>query len=481
MVTYPTFISSGTMGERLTNKDRDQIEKWIGTGPKTFTLLYAITKDKCDVTVFHKKCDGQGPTVTVLYNDKESVYGGYSPITWNSVISAYGSSSEAFLFQLYHDGKQKPSKFELKAGQYHYAVCNQTNIGPTFGAGHDLHTFSGTINRSGSVFPLNGYAGFGNSYDMQGVSADDIHNGNLNVTELEVYKVTYDEDKERKPWRELDNWNTKELEKLKEDILTFKPSPDLNFKEARIAMIGPVGAGKSSFYNTIDSIFRGRITQRACSGSAEQSVTTGYIPYSVRTDNGDSPKFILCDTPGLEESAGLEVNECSYLLDGNLPNFYLFNRKSPFTSKADNFEEDPTTQDRIHCVVFVLDATTLDVVSSKVVEKMKNFQRIMNEREIPQLIVLTKVDKLCKDVQKDISFTYKSWVVEEHVEKASQLLGLRRSNVLPVKNYEEETTLDININILTLLALRKILDSTEDYMHNLLDRQKFGQMKICEK
>lgn len=56
--------------------------------------------------------------------------------------------------------------------------------------------------------------------------------------------------------------------------MTFKPMPDLDVSEARILMIGPVGAGKSSFYNTINSIFRGRITQKAGSGCAEQSLTT---------------------------------------------------------------------------------------------------------------------------------------------------------------------------------------------------------------
>lgn len=468
------------MGERLTNKERDQIETFIGTGPKSFQLLYAISRDGCDSKKFHEKCDEQGPTVTVLYNENGSVYGGYNPSNWNSASNAYNASNEAFLFQLHFSGKEKPMKFPLNKGQSYCATYNKTSYGPTFGGGHDLHTFSGTINLSGTSFPLNGYASFGTSYDMQDVVADDIHNGNLNVIELEVYKVTYDENKVRKPWRNLDSWDGKELERLKEAILAYRPTPDLSFNEARVAMIGPVGAGKSSFFNTIDSIFRERITRRACSGSAEQSITAGYVPYSIRLNSGDSPKFILCDTPGVEESAGLDVNDCSYLLDGHIQNFHLFNQEETVTPKADQFQTDPT-QDRIHCVVIVLDATTLDVVSDKVIEKIKKFQRLMNEREIPQLIILTKIDKICKDVERDVSFTYKSWDVEEHVEKASQLLGLRRSNILPVKNYEEETKLDINVNILALLALSQILDTVEDYMHNLLDRQKFGQMTLKEK
>ncbi|XP_045169930.2 interferon-induced protein 44-like [Mercenaria mercenaria] len=467
------------MGERLNHQDKDQLEKWIGTGPKTFTLLYAITRDGCNSRVFHEKCDGQGPTVTVLYNAKGSVYGGYSPMSWNSSSNSNSSCTEAFLFQLYHNGNRKATKFELKPGQYYNAVYNNVEYGPIFGGGYDLKTFSSNVNRSGSDFHLNGSANFGYTYEMHGIGANDIHNGDLHVTELEVYKVIYDENKPGTPWRELDNWNTRGLARLKEDILSFRPPPGLNIDEARIVILGPVGAGKSSFFNTIDSIFRGRITQRACNGSSAQSVTTAYTPYSVRLDSGSSPKFILCDTPGLEESDGLDVDECSYLLDGNIPDFYLFNQNSPISPNAEEFRVNPTTQDKIHCVVFVIDASTLEAVSSIIVDKMKNFQRTMNDREIPQLIVLTKVDKLCEDVQKDISFTYRSWKVKEHVDKASELLGLRPCNVLPVKNYEKETRLDININMLSLLALRKILDLAEDYMDNLLDRQTFGQMKIC--
>ena len=64
------------------------------------------------------------------------------------------------------------------------------------------------------------------------------------------------------------------LNELTEDIVSFKPIPDFKVTDARILIIGPVGAGKSSFFNSINSIFRGRITQKACSGSAEQSLTT---------------------------------------------------------------------------------------------------------------------------------------------------------------------------------------------------------------
>jgi hypothetical protein len=97
---------------------------------------------------------------------------------------------------------------------------------------------------------------------------------------------------------------------------------------------------------------------------------------------------------------------------------------------------------------------------------------------IPQLILMTKVDKLCDYVQKDVSKVFYSSNVEQAVDKASQLLGLRRANVLPVKNYENEAELDDNVDILSLLALRKMLHCSEDFMLNMKHREKNVQVEM---
>jgi hypothetical protein len=178
------------MGGKLTDQDMDQLEQWIGTGPKTFTLLYAITRDGCNATTFHQKCDNQGPTVTVLYNQQGSVYGGYAPVSWNS-SGGYTNTSTAFLYQLRSNGNKKATKFSLKAVNYPYSLYNDASYGPCFGGGYNLHTFSNTVNTSGTYFALNGTTGaIENGYDLQGFSRAQINDGNMNVIDLEVYKVT---------------------------------------------------------------------------------------------------------------------------------------------------------------------------------------------------------------------------------------------------------------------------------------------------
>ena len=68
------------MTGRLSDDHMDQLESFIGTGPKTFRLLYSFTRDGCGNQPFHSKCDNQGPTVTVLYNPQGCVYGGYTSL-----------------------------------------------------------------------------------------------------------------------------------------------------------------------------------------------------------------------------------------------------------------------------------------------------------------------------------------------------------------------------------------------------------------
>ena len=178
-----------SMAERLTNAFQRQLEEWIGSGPKTFTLLYSISKDGCNNTTFHQKCDNKGPTVTILYNAQGSVYGGYTSVPWNTGRNGnYDVDASAFMFRLQYNGTKATCKFPCINPAN--AIYQNTNYGPIFGGGHDLCTFNGTINKSGDTFALNGSFGINKGFSSQGVPANEINNGTMAVVELEVYQVT---------------------------------------------------------------------------------------------------------------------------------------------------------------------------------------------------------------------------------------------------------------------------------------------------
>ena len=175
------------MPGKLSNKLMDQLEQWIGSGPKKFDLIYNITTDGCIATTFHQKCDNQGPTVTVLYNQQGSVYGGYTAVSWDQ-SGSYKDDANAFLFRLQYSGSAVTNKFP--SSNSGYSVYCAGGHGPTFGSGHDLRTFTNSINSSGGYFALNGGIAMNNEYSSHGITNDQINNGTMNVIELEVYRVT---------------------------------------------------------------------------------------------------------------------------------------------------------------------------------------------------------------------------------------------------------------------------------------------------
>eukprot|EP00105_Crassostrea_gigas_P032065 XP_011454941.1 PREDICTED: interferon-induced protein 44-like [Crassostrea gigas] len=457
------------MPELLQKSYKKQLVTWIGK-PCHFRLLYKISRDGCSAPTFHQKCDGQGATVTVLYNTNKTIYGGYLSQSWDS-DGEYIDDSDAFLFRLQYNGSSNPLKFPVI--QTDNAGYGNNGYGPTFGGGHDIQTFSGTISNSGRCFSLNGYFGLGSSYNLNGQNEQTITNNSLQVTDLEVYRVIDGPGKKipDKPWREHDAWTTETVHAQKKSLLAYKPLTETNVGAANILLIGQIGAGKSSFFNSVNSIFRGKISSKACSGSFEHSVTTMYRQYKVKDfSNGKFLNFRLCDTRGFEEEFALDAQEISFILDGNIPDRYQFNPLVPFTPDTPGYIKDPNLKDKIHCVAFVIDGSTVDVMSDKVQKQMKDLQVRMNHRGLPQVVFLTKLDKICPDVHIDVKNTFTSIAVCDAVEKVADVMGLPRAHVLPVKNYESETRLKTTVDILLMEALQRCLDFADDYMDEQLDK-----------
>ena len=180
------MTSTGRMSGKLKEVQMDHLEQWIGGGPKKFDLLYAITRDGCDPNVFHQKCDNQGPTVTILYDQKESIYGGYTSVSWHQ-NNNWEADGSAFLFCLQSKGNKALCKYSSRNPTDHAVACDR-NHGPWF---KGLETFKGKIDVNAGHYSLNGNtSGWNESYNCLGVSADDFTDGSLIVTELEVYKLT---------------------------------------------------------------------------------------------------------------------------------------------------------------------------------------------------------------------------------------------------------------------------------------------------
>uniref|UniRef100_A0A8W8LPR2 TLDc domain-containing protein n=1 Tax=Magallana gigas TaxID=29159 RepID=A0A8W8LPR2_MAGGI len=369
----------------INKEEMETLHDMIGGGKFKFTLLYKVSRDGCNAWTFHTKCDSQGPTITVIYNTKDTVYGGYTSQSWLGAGAEFGAHDEkAFLFQVRYNGKSVNNKFQIKADKYPNATACHHSLGPVFGKGDPaMPFFSGKVNASNGVF--NFTAGkIGNIYDMKSTDIATFTNDSTDVRDLEVYKVDDGELQQSfNCWRITPKFDNQYLQNLKRDVEEYTPLEETNVDQVKILLTGQVKAGKSSFINTIISIFKGAISSQAPSGSTGKSLTTKFKNYDVKKGRKGQPmNFKLCDTKGLEIDDGIDPVEFCYILDGNMPD----NADSP------GFVSIPSLKDKIHIVVIVMDATSIDIFPPAIVEKLKVLQAKVNQRGIPQVVLLTQID-----------------------------------------------------------------------------------------
>lgn len=84
--------------------------------------------------------------------------------------------------------------------------------------------------------------------------------------------------------------------------------------------------------------------------------------------------------------------------------------------------------------------------------------------------MLTKIDKICPEVDDDITKTYTSTAVCDAVNRAAEITGLPSAHIFPVKNYVSEPNLKIALDILIMKALKRCLEFADDFMDEQLLR-----------
>ncbi|GAB1288239.1 Interferon-induced protein 44 [Apodemus speciosus] len=193
---------------------------------------------------------------------------------------------------------------------------------------------------------------------------------------------------------------------LLQALRNYKPYGDL-VQQTRILLLGPTGAGKSSFVNSVKSVFRGSITHQALVGCDENGISDKYRTYSIMSKDNSAPlPFVLCDSLGLGENAGLHTADVGHILKGHTPDRYQFDSMKPITPKHLNYIHDPLLKDRIHCVVFVFDINSFELLSCELVAKIKQIRRDLIKDGILHLALLTHVDSLDQITKEDLSDIY---------------------------------------------------------------------------
>lgn len=268
----------------------------------------------------------------------------------------------------------------------------------------------------------------------------------------------------------LDTRKMKGVAKLQESLLsairTYKPSRDLEF--IRILLLGPIGAGKSSFFNSVKSVFRGHVTHQALVGSDRTGISELYRTYSIKDGkDGKSLPFILCDSMGLSERKGLCMDDIPYILKGHVPDRYQFNFMKPITPGHSNYIDFPLLEDRIHCVAFVFDANSIEQLSDEMVAKIKKARREVVKCGVVHVVLLTCVDSMDLIMEGDLIDIYKCMPVKLKQEEVHKKLGFALSDILVVSNYTSGWELDPIKDVLNLSALRQMLWAADDFLEDL--------------
>ncbi|XP_062411026.1 interferon-induced protein 44-like [Sardina pilchardus] len=276
-----------------------------------------------------------------------------------------------------------------------------------------------------------------------------------------VVVLEYDQD-----WRTIDWGNN---HSIKKSLQEYKPSGQ-GPKHLRILLHGPVGVGKSSIINSINSIFQGQVKVGALSCAlASTSFTKVFKTWKIIDKETGLLPFVFSDIMGLEKEdyKGVHTDDVISILKGHIKDDYKFN-SSPLSKENTNYNSSPTLDDKVHCLVSVLSANSIHLLEEdhKLIKKMRDVREHASDLGIPQVVLMTHVDA-CLLVKNSLKNIYSSKYIKKKMQDCSNKLGVPMNCIFPVKNYSEEIQLDETVNCLILNALKRIVDFADDHVSNL--------------
>jgi hypothetical protein len=166
---------------------------------KQCSLLWRGSRDGFGSKDFHRRCDDHANTLTVILDTKGNIFGGFTPLTWNSWVSnrrqpdeskykKRDSNMKSFLFTLKNPHNIPPRRFALKFREKDQAISCYSERGPCFGYGPpDLMIYDECNTVHYNCTSLGGTyindTGLSNNIVFTG-------SGGFQVEDIEVFKIT---------------------------------------------------------------------------------------------------------------------------------------------------------------------------------------------------------------------------------------------------------------------------------------------------
>jgi len=213
-----------------------------------------------------------------------------------------------------------------------------------------------------------------------------------------------------------------------------------------IYLFGKMGAGKSSFVNSLTTIFntdeksRKQVLRPALAMASGETCTKQVKKYSFGFEGHG--KLNVFDVWGYENQRpeGWTKEMFSFLMRGVLPEKFALEDSVNLTNSSGNIIDNLRTDgcEKAHVAIFVL--SVLDYEDDAWIAKLMEFMMIASEENVRTMVLLTQVDLLDASL-KDDPFIGNS-AVAEIINRVNETVGIPVADIIPMVNYvsERETT-----------------------------------------
>ncbi|XP_051264783.1 interferon-induced protein 44-like [Dicentrarchus labrax] len=264
------------------------------------------------------------------------------------------------------------------------------------------------------------------------------------------------------PWRKI-NWQDKQS--ALKYVQDYKPH--IEGQQLRILLHGPPGAGKSSFINSVKSVLRQRMCNLALvDNTSGDSFTQKFTTYKIQKGNPDSfYPFVFNDIMGLDASSEVLVDDVKLALKGHVKNGYVFNPRAKLSEGDQFYNKNPSSNDKVHVLVCVVPADTATVAQDETMKRLREIRLEARDLGIPQVAIITKIDKVCPELRDDLKNVYKTKALKQKMEQFSVDMGIPMNCIFPVKNYHEEIDLNDDTDLMILSTLKYLINFGEDFIN----------------
>ncbi len=192
-ITIKTNVNSdqSLFSDSLILNQNEQLNLIEMTNSKGCELVYRATRDGFTTDAFHLKCDDQANLVSIIRNNLNFVFGGYTSFAWNKYSGSI-QDPNAFIFSLRRNGETKNDRFKAKGNGWGVFDGSEYRH---LKYGSDIDIQDSSNKNVGS------YCNFGTMYQLpDGITPKTKYSqsflaGNYNqwlTTEIEVYEIKLD-------------------------------------------------------------------------------------------------------------------------------------------------------------------------------------------------------------------------------------------------------------------------------------------------